>query len=172
MKKIAILFSILLLLQGCFWMYSTRPGTIPPQIKSVAIKETVNSTAEFNLGQEFTELQINKMELENLLPLMDESIANSIIFTEIKKISDAVYTYDENVIVKEYKLTMVVDFRWYDAVNEVDMMEKTLSEYKIYFSDTQNLNLSSEDQVTREDALKLLMDEMADKVLIELTSEW
>ncbi|MFA6617901.1 MAG: LPS assembly lipoprotein LptE [Candidatus Neomarinimicrobiota bacterium] len=172
MKKILIFLCVLLLIQGCFWMYSTRPGTIPPHIKSVAIKETVNSTAEFNLGQKFTELQIQKMQLENLLPIMDETIANSIIYTDIKRLSDAVYTYDETVVVKEYKLTMSLDFKWYDVVNELDMMEKTLSEYEIYYSDTQNSKLSPQDQVNREDALDLLMDKMADKVLIELTSEW
>lgn len=172
MKKILTFIFVLFLLHGCFWMYSTRPGTIPPHIKSVAIKETVNSTAEFNLGQRFTELQIQKMQLENLLPLMDESISNSIIYTEIKKISDAVYTYDETIVVKEYKLSMQVDFKWYDAVNDLNMMEKTLSEYEIYYSDTQNSKLSPREQVSREDALKLLMDKMADKVLIELTSEW
>ncbi len=153
-------------------MYSTRPGTIPPHIKSIAINETVNNTPEFNLGQEFTEIQIKKMELENLLPLMDASLANSIIYTKIKSLKDVVHSYDESVVVKEYKLTMSVDFRWYDTVNDVDMMSTTLSEYVIYYSDSFNSSLSAGDQMNREQALELLIDKMADKVLIELTSEW
>ena len=163
---------IMFLLTSCIWMYSTRPGTIPPHIKSVAINETGNNTAEFNLGQDFTNLLINKMQLDNLLPLSDVSVANSIIYTGFTNISDGVFSYDETEVVKEYKLTLNMDFRWYDALNETDIMKKALSEYVIYYSDSYNNTLSSDEQVTRESALELLKDKMADKVLVELTSQW
>ena len=175
MKK-RIIMSVLLitafLLSGCIWMYSTRPGTIPPHIKSVAINKTVNNTAEFNLGQDFMSLLIDKMQLENLLPLDDESVANSIIYTSITRINDNVYSYDETEVVKEYKLSLNIDFRWYDAINETDIMKNLLSDYEIYYSDTYNNSLSSDEQVTREVALERLKDKMADKVIIELTSQW
>ena len=166
------LLSIAILLTGCVWMYSTRPGTIPPHIKSVAIDETTNNTAEFNLGQEFTTLLIEKMQLDNLLPISDPSVANSIIYTGLTRISDAVYSYDETEVVKEYKLTLNMDFRWYDALNDTDIMKKALSEYEIYYSDSYNNTLSSYQQVTRESALELLKDKLADRVLVELTSQW
>jgi hypothetical protein len=153
-------------------MYSTRPGTIPPHIKSAAIDQTKNNTAEFNLGQDMTDMLINKMQLENLLPLSDVSVAHSIIYTTITSINDRVNTYDENDVVKEYRLSISIDFRWYDTVNDVDIMEKKLSDYEVYYSDSYNGSLSPNDQITREDALELLMDKMADKVLTELTSQW
>jgi len=173
-NKTSILALLLLtiLLTSCIWMYSTRPGTIPPHIKSVAIDETKNNTAEFNLGQEFTALLTDKMQLDNLLPISDVSVANSIIYTEFTRISDAVYSYDETEIVKEYKLTLNIDFRWYDALNDTDIMKKALSEYEIYYSDSYNNSLSSTQQVTRESALELLKDKLADRVLVELTSQW
>ena len=170
--KILALLLITILLTGCIWMYSTRPGTIPPHIKSVAIDETKNNTAEFNLGQDFTGILINKMNLDNLLPISDVSVANSIIYTGFTRISDAVYSYDETEIVKEYKLSLNMDFRWYDALNDTDIMKKTLNEYEIYYSDSYNNTLSSDEQVTRESALELLKDKLADKVLVELTSQW
>jgi hypothetical protein len=163
---------IAIFMTGCIWMYSTRPGTIPPHIKSVAIDQTKNNTAEFNLGQDMTDMLINKMQLENLLPLSDVSVAHSIIYTTITSINDRVNTYDENDVVKEYRLSISIDFRWYDTVNEVDIMEKKLSDYEVYYSDSYNGSLSPNDQITREDALELLMDKMADKVLTELTSQW
>ena len=163
---------IVLFLQGCVWMYSTRPGTIPPHIKSVAIDETKNNTAEFNLGQDMTDMLIDKMQLENLLPLNDVSVAHSIIYTEVTSIKDNVMTYDENDVVKEYKLSINVDFRWYDSVNDIDIMKKNLSEYEVYYSDPYNGSLAPDDRIEREDALELLMDKMADRVLMELTSQW
>lgn len=171
-RSFIILLSMFFLLTGCIWMYSTRPGTIPPHIKSVAIDETKNNTAEFNLGQNFTAILIDKMQLENLLPLSDESVTQSIIYTSISSINDQVYSYDENVVVKEYKLSINIDFSWYDTVNEDDIMKKVLSDYEIYYSDTYNNSLSSNDQVTREIALERLMDKMGDRVLTELTSQW
>lgn len=173
-NKLILLTSLLIVafLSGCVWMYSTRPGTIPPHIKSVAIDETKNNTAEFNLGQDFTSLLTDKMQLDNLLPLDDISIANSIIYTGITSINDQVFSYDETEIVKEYKLALSLDFRWYDTVNEVDIMKKGLSDYEIYYSDSYNNSLSSNDQVTRETALDRLMDKLAEKVLVELTSQW
>jgi len=159
-------------MSGCIWMYSTRPGTIPPHIKNVAIDQTKNNTAEFNLGEDMTDMLISKMQLENLLPLSDESVALSIIYTAITRVSDNVYSYDESDVVKEYKLSISIDFRWYDTVNEVDIMKKGLSDYKVYYSDSFNNSLSPNDQITRETALELLMDQMADKVLTELTSQW
>ena len=170
--KILALLLLTILLTGCIWMYSTRPGTIPPHIKSVAIDETKNNTAEFNLGQDFTSILINKMNLDNLLPISDVSVANSIIYTGFTRISDAVFSYDETEIVKEYKLTLNIDFRWYDALNDTDIMKKALNEYEIYYSDSYNNTLSSDEQVTRESALELLKDKLADKVLVELTSQW
>lgn len=173
MKKTLIIFILTaFLMSGCIWMYSTRPGTIPPHIKNVAIDQTKNNTAEFNLGEDMTDMLISKMQLENLLPLSDESVALSIIYTAITRVSDNVYSYDESDVVKEYKLSISIDFRWYDTVNEVDIMKKGLSDYKVYYSDSFNNSLSPNDQITRETALELLMDQMADKVLTELTSQW
>ena len=171
-KTVIILVLAAFLLSGCIWMYSTRPGTIPPHIKSVAIDQTKNNTAEFNLGENMTDMLISKMRLENLLPLSDESVAHSIIYTTITRINDNVATYDENDVVKEYKLNIGIDFRWYDTVNGTDIMKKTLSDYEVYYSDSYNNSLSPDDQIDRETALELLMDKMADKVLTELTSEW
>ncbi|MCK4813353.1 MAG: hypothetical protein KAT14_05385 [Candidatus Marinimicrobia bacterium] len=168
-----IIFSgLLLFFAGCIWKYSPRPGTIPPHIKSVAIDETKNNTAEFNLDQNFTILLTDKMQLDNILPLSDVSVSHSIIYTELKNIQDAVYSYDETEIVKEYRLTLRLNFRWYDTVNEKNIMEKTLSEYEIYYSDQYNSTLATDDQVTRELALDRLLDKLAEKVLVELTSQW
>ncbi|MDZ7795597.1 MAG: LPS assembly lipoprotein LptE [Candidatus Marinimicrobia bacterium] len=169
---IVLLLGIALLFSGCIWKYSPRPGTIPPHIKSVAIEETENNTAEFNLGQEFTAMMTDKMQIENILPLSDPSSAHSIIYTEIKSIRDAVYSYDESEVVKEYRLTQQMDFRWYDTEKDENIMQKTLSEYEIYYSDQYNRTLAPADQVTREEALDRLLNKMTEKVMVELTSQW
>ena len=172
MKKTFLLLIVLIFASGCVWMYSVRPGTIPPHIKNVAISETENTTAEFNLGQEFTMMLINRMQMDNLLPLSDASVAHSVIYTTLRNIQDAIYSYDETEIVKEYRLSLRLEFRWYDQLNDKNIMEKTLSDHEIYYSDQFNRSLSPNDQVTREDALDRLMDKLAQNLMVELTSQW
>ncbi|MDZ7821498.1 MAG: LptE family protein [Candidatus Marinimicrobia bacterium] len=171
-KTTFAVIAVLFVLSGCIWKYSPRPGTIPPHIKSVAVGETENNTAEFNLGQEFTAMLTDKMQTENLLPLSNPASAHSMISTSIKNISDAVYSYDETEIVKEYRLSMQMDFSWYDEVNDKEIMSKVLSEYEIYYSDQYNGTLAPGDQVTRDEALERLLDKMAENVTVELTSQW
>lgn len=171
-RTIILLLAVVSLFTGCVWRYSFKPGNIPPQIKSVYIDDTVNRTSEFRLGELFTAQLTEKMQLENLLPLSDENAANSIIYTGITRVSDAVATYDESEVVKEYRLTMSMDFRWYDAVNGKDMMDSKLSDYELYYSDQYNNSLSSTDRITREDALENLLDKMTENVLTKLTSQW
>ncbi|MFO7841996.1 MAG: LPS assembly lipoprotein LptE [Fidelibacterota bacterium] len=172
-KNLILLFlGIVIFFSGCIWKYSPRPGTIPPHIKSVAIEETVNNTAEFNLGQQFTAMMTDKMQIENILPLSGPSSAHSIIYTEINSIRDAVYSYDESEVVKEYRLTQQMDFRWYDTEKDENIMQKTLSQYEIYYSDQYNRTLAPADQVTREEALDRLLNKMTEEVMVELTSQW
>lgn len=163
---------VLLLLSGCVWKYSFKPGNIPPHIKSVYINDTKNKTSEFRLGELFTSELTEKMQLENLLSITGESAANSIIYTEITRVSDAVETYDETEVVKEYRLNMSMSFKWLDTINDKDMIQSNISDYEIYYSDQYNMTLSESDKITRETALDALLDKMTENVLIKLTSQW
>ncbi|HAE87383.1 TPA: hypothetical protein DCG86_05100, partial [Candidatus Marinimicrobia bacterium] len=65
---------------GC-GIYSVRPGTIPPGIKSIAVEDVVNETAEFGLGQELTTALLSRILSENILPLAEPRAAHSVIRT-------------------------------------------------------------------------------------------
>ena len=170
-KKTVVYIAILFLLSSCFY-YSTKPGTIPQHIKSIAVPLIENETAEFSLNNDLTALVISKIISENLLPLVDENVANSVLYGTIKSITDRPYTFDEIETVKEYKLTLTLDYKWYDTANKVDLMNGTISQWSVYYSDNYNGQLSPDDAIIREDALLDASEKLAEDVVFQLVSDW
>ncbi len=172
MKKQSLLLLIILFtMTGC-WYYSVRPGTIPSGITNIAVPKIKNETAEFNLGENLTASVISEVISENILPLIDESLANSILYITIKSIREKPYSYDETEVVKEYQLSISIEFKWYGTKEQTDLMTSTISQNEIYFSDNYNNQISSDDQIIREDAISKLNDLLAEKIILELTSDW
>jgi outer membrane lipopolysaccharide assembly protein LptE/RlpB len=162
---------LLLFISGC-GIYSVRPGTIPTHIKSIAVSPVVNETAEFAIAEDMTGRLLNQLLTENLLPLADENDANSIIYVTIKNLDDKPYTFDEQEMVKEYKLTISADFTWYDAINQDDLMKSPVTQWSAYYSDNYNSQFSPDDQRVRETALNDAMTKIAEDIILKLTSDW
>jgi len=160
-----------LLFTGC-GIYSVRPGTIPPGIKSIAVEDVLNETAEFGLGQELTSVLISRILSENILPLAEPRSAHSVIRTRITRISDDPHTFDETETVKEYKVSLTLQFEWIATPEERELMSGTLSQWSIYYSDNYNNQLSPGDQIVREDAIEDVLGKISQDLIEKLTSDW
>jgi outer membrane lipopolysaccharide assembly protein LptE/RlpB len=109
---------------------------------------------------------------ENILPLVDEGGASSILYITIKNISEKPHSYDETEVVKEYQVSISTEFKWYGTKEKTDLMTGTVSQNEIYFSDNYNGQLSSDDQIVREDAILKLNETLSEKIILKLTSDW
>ncbi|MCD6233804.1 MAG: hypothetical protein J7K63_02040 [Candidatus Marinimicrobia bacterium] len=156
---------------GC-GIYSVRSGTIPPGIKSIAVEDVLNETAEFGLGKELTAALISRILSENILPLSEPQTAHSVIRTRITRISDDPHTFDETETVKEYKVSLTLQFEWVATPEERELMSGSLSQWSIYYSDNYNNQLSSGDQIVREDAIEDVLDKISQDLIEKLTSDW
>lgn len=172
LKFRVILFILILFTTTNCWYYSIRPGTIPSGITNIAVPKIKNETAEFNLGENLTAAVISEVVSENILPLVDENAASSILYITVKSINENPHTYDETEVVKEYKISISTEFQWYDSGEKTDLMTGTISQYEIYYSDNYNNQLSPDDQIIREDALIKLKETLAEKIILKLTSDW
>lgn len=169
--KIILTIFVLFTITSC-WYYSVRPGTIPSGITNIAVPKIKNETAEFNLGEDLTASVISEVISENILPLVGEDAASSILYITVKSINENPHTYDETEVVKEYKISISTEFQWYDSREKMDLMAGTISQYEIYYSDNYNNQLSSDDQIIRENALIKLKETLAEKIILKLTSDW
>lgn len=170
-----ILLSGLLILsfimQGC-GIYSTKPGSIPPHIKTIFIPMVENETAEFGLNEVVNSNVVNTVINENILDLGDENGAHSILYLSCTGINDKPYTFDETERVQEYRLTLTMSYRWVDTAKKEDIMNGNLSQWAVYYSDSYNNELSPGDQIDRESAKKEVADKIAEDVVFQLVSDW
>ncbi len=120
----------LLLLSGCGFYSFT--GSLPSHIKTISIPVFVNETAEFGVAEAITDGVTDVFIEENILKVVDEENAHSIVRGTIKKVNDQPYTYSEIEEVQEYRLNLTVAVEWYDAVEEKTRLSKSYSGWGAY----------------------------------------
>ena len=98
---------------GC--IYYSMAGSIPPHIKSIAIPLVENQTAEFGMSEAVTDNMVNEFTEENILRLVSEDQADSILRGKIVSVKDAPYTYTKQEAVTEYRFTITMDLEWFDV---------------------------------------------------------
>ena len=182
MKYFIILSQIFFISCGFYSM----AGSIPPHIKSIAIPLMDNQTAEFGLAEDITDGIIEQFNDAGILRISDEKSAHSILKGTIKKVSEGPYTYSKQESVSEYRYKIDVKIEWYDILEEKNIFEGVYSGFGAYGlsgdigsdgidNDSDNL-IDSEDSdefgLPRESAMRIAVEEIADKMINELISTW
>ncbi|MDO9549119.1 MAG: LptE family protein [Candidatus Marinimicrobia bacterium] len=170
-KTIKTVFSLLIVLMlvtgsGC-WLYSFK-GTLPPHIKNIAIPLFSDRTAEFNIQQSVTDqIRIGFIK-ENILKLVEEGNAHSVLYGSIQSIQDRplVYTGDETgEAVTEYRLTLKIEAEWYDKVEDKAVFKKTFTAYSEY-------DPTGATDRTRTLALTEAVDQITEDIVNQILSGW
>lgn len=120
----------IIIFTGCG--YYSMAGSIPPHIKSIAIPLVNNQTAEFGIAESITDNIIEVFNEENILRIVDESNADSILRGIIISLEDAPYTFSSEEAVSEYRINLTMDITWNDVENDVDLLKKRYSGWGAY----------------------------------------
>jgi len=126
MKKIAILLVAALCFAGCGYNAVTL---LPPHIQSVYVENFVNKidiTEEIShkdryrtyrpgLENKVTRALVNSFILEGTLMVTDREYADAIVSGELIDYTRDPIRYDKNDEVKEYRLTIIVNFHFVDV---------------------------------------------------------
>jgi len=107
-------------------------GSIPPHIKSISIPLVNNQTAEFGIAENITDNIIEVFNEENILRIVDEDNADSILNGTIISMNDAPYTFSSEEAVSEYRITISMDITWHDEKNDADLLKKRYSGWGAY----------------------------------------
>ncbi|MBU0710618.1 hypothetical protein KJ762_06050 [bacterium] len=170
-KTIKTVFSLLLVLAlltgSACWFYSFK-GTLPPHIKNIAIPLFSDRTAEFNIQQSVTDqIRIGFIK-ENILKLVEEGNAHSVLYGSIQSIQDQplVYTGGETgEAVTEYRLTLKIEAEWYDKVEDKAVFKKTFTAYSEY-------DPTGATDRTRDLALTEAVGQITEDIVNQILSGW
>ncbi len=153
-------------LQQC-WFYSFR-GTLPPHIKNIAIPIFNDRTAEFNIQQVVTDKIRLGFIKENLLKLVEEDNAQSVLYGTVLSIKDNPLVYTESSTgesVKEYRLTLQVEVEWFDKVNGKPFFKKQFTGYSEY-------DPTGATERTREQALQSAIGQITEDIINTILADW
>lgn len=189
MKKIQnyrLFFILMIFILQSSCMFYSMAGSIPPHIKSLAIPLVENNTAEFALAESVTDHLVLKFTEENILRLIDEKSADSVLRGIITSVNDGPYTYNQNEAVTEYRFTLNMKMDWLDVENEKVLLTKQYSGWGAYglsgdisvdgIDNDGDGAIDSEDideiGDPREFATKIAVDKIAENVLNDILSSW
>ncbi len=132
MKRInyIILATSISLFIGC--SYYSLAGSIPPHIKSIAIPLVNNQTAEFGIAEGITDNIIEVFNEENILRIVDERNADSVLKGTVIRLDDAPYTFSSEEAVSEYRINITMEIIWNDIVNNTELLNKRYSGWGAY----------------------------------------
>ena len=140
--------------------YSFSGSSIPSHIKSVAIPIFENETAEFGIKEKVTDALLENFISENILKISDKKNADSIIRGTIMKITDVPFTFDENEIVQEYRVTIYLNLVWHDQVKDNELFDGKINGWGVYPA-----NSPEERDDGIEKAIERLITEITNKTL-------
>ena len=144
MKKRALSLPLRLLcllvfvLAGCTSPYTPAPQILPSHIKKIYVRPFVNNTTQYGLEEKLTLRVVDELLRDGRLILVNnEADADGILAGEIEKYILQPLTYDENMVVEQYKLWVILNVHFIDKANNVILWsEPNLEGIQIFYDAT------------------------------------
>jgi len=186
LKKLNYIVSLLSIFIISSCGYYSMAGSIPPHIKSIAIPLVNNQTAEFGIAENITDNIIEVFNEENILRIVDEENADSILQGTIISLDDAPYTFSSEEAVSEYRINITMEITWKDIENDVDLLKKRYSGWGAYGLsgdiNTDGIDNDGDGKIDEEDddefgeprsfATKIAITKIAEDVVNNILTSW
>lgn len=145
---------------GCASHYTPAQQQLPQNIRKVAIETFKNSTVYYGMEEKLTLAATNEFIRDGRLEVVNSQEADGILRGEITRYVLEPLTYDENHVVKEYKLWILVDIMLVDRLkNEVVWQEKNLEgNYRFFVANIPG-------GITEEEAREIIWEKLARAIL-------
>jgi len=145
---------------GCSSHYTPAQQVLPENIRKVAIETFKNSTVYYGMEEKLTLSSTNEFIRDGRLEVVNSQEADGILRGEITRYVLEPLTYDENHVVKEYKLWILVDIMLVDRIkNEVVWQEKNLEgNYRFFVANIPG-------GITEEEAREIIWEKLSRNIL-------
>ena len=164
--RLSSVFLCLILTCGITGCYSFRGGSVPPNIKSVAIPVASDQSGYGNaaLRENMTTLLVQKFTRDNSLQVADKTTADAVLQTVITSVASVSTAIGSNQRATLQRLTVSVKATFDDIRKHKTLWDKTFSNWADYDP--------SGDSRARDDALSAALDKITDDILLEAVARW
>jgi len=157
----------ILALSGCGGesVYTAKPLLLPTHIRSIAVRPFINNTNIPGLERKLLLRVTEEFMREGRLPVVsNENDASGIIAGDIARYIREPLSYDANHVVEEYKLWVVIDFKFIDRVNRTQLWEEPRLEQSYrYFVETRPGGRTEEE--AREELWRLFASDIVKRTI-------
>jgi hypothetical protein len=148
---------VLLLVTGC-GIYTFNPGG-KSDIEAIAVQRFENSTDEYGLASQVTDLVIDAFLADGTMKVVSEDNADAVLIGKLVGYEHEPLTYDENDQVTRYEVIMSFDIALKKPNSDDDIWSQRIRQQGSYDTDEQT------EEDGRQQAIQLLIDAIIDKTI-------
>jgi len=171
MKKIALVFLMMLSLAGCGY---TTGSLLPAHMKSIAVPNFDNKTYEAGLGIDVTKKIVNRFVFDGSLKIATKESADIILTGEVLQYDRVPLRYADNDTVEEYRVVITVNIALRDMVKNTLVWHepKFKGEYTYYTSAASATGAAGTSVASEADAKKEAIIELARDIVKRTVEGW
>ena len=171
-------------------IYSFK-GSLPANIETIYVSPIINSTSEYRLSNMLNERINEDLIKKNILGISEFYDSDSKLDIMINSVEDVPTSYLSNInsyeVIKQWKLNIKITMIWTDNSSNDIILDKTFTDWAMY--DNSGLDIGSDgidndadglvdtedsDEYgsSREAALRIVADNITNRIIEELISNW
>jgi outer membrane lipopolysaccharide assembly protein LptE/RlpB len=153
---------------GC-GVYSTRPGSLPSHIRTIAIPTFENLTTQAGLDDEITRSIVDRFVADNNLRVVGEPEADAVLTGSVSRYDNAVFGFTGNVQAEEYRVSITVSCRLFDkAKNREIWHDENLTKTANYYV----VEVPGQPAQTEIDGRQEAIQKISDEILSRTVDVW
>ena len=147
-------------------VYSFTGASVPKHIKTITIPvaQDRSNSGEPGLGEQLTNMLIQKFIDDNTLQIVNKNNANSVLECTITSLTDAPAVVSAGENVTSRRVTIVVQAVYRDLVQRKTIFDKSFSNYGDY--------AASGSISERKNAIQTALDKITQDILLDTVSGW
>ncbi len=169
LRRSLLLFILCLLITiSCRCPYGFKVNSLPAHLKTVAIPTFENNTFEYGIEEDFTQVLIDEVENDgNLKIKTDMEEVDSVLEGKVTGYKKTKSSYDDDGVVKEYKVSVTVSWEFTDKVENTVYAESSDKGDEIYLVPDEGDSEDLENEAKEEAIHKL-----AEAIVTKIVQNW
>jgi len=152
--------SLALLLGACSYSFK---GSLPPHLKTVSIPPIGNTTAEFGVAEDLTDLVLARFLRDGLLRVTDEAASDSRLVLTFTQIGEAPFAYGADERTTQVRLTIRLKAEFWDKVEDRSLWSREFSEWATF---------DPNGTPTRAEAVTVAAGKLVEAINQQLVADW